>query len=161
MEWLIVLIGIALVVYVFGVPSGHTRRMADHVAAGASGGSRRATYRYFRRRDWAWRVVGVLAMLIFLFWIFGDDDTSAPATETAEATATTEGISNPLKVGDRGTDVVALQKRLAAEGLPITVDGVYGQETADAVMAYQEQEQLTVDGVVGSETGEALGIWSS
>jgi peptidoglycan hydrolase-like protein with peptidoglycan-binding domain len=40
------------------------------------------------------------------------------------------------------------------------VDGVYGQETADAVMAFQEQEQLTVDGVVGSETGEALGVWT-
>jgi Putative peptidoglycan binding domain len=166
MEWLIVLTGIALVVYVFGVPSAHTRRMADPVAAGAARGARRATYRYFRRRDWAWRVVGVLAVLIFLFWIFGDDDTPAPATETAETTETaeaaptTEGVSSPLNVGDRGADVAILQERLAAAGLPVTVDGVYGQETADAVMAFQEREQLTVDGVVASETGEALGIWS-
>jgi L,D-transpeptidase ErfK/SrfK len=41
------------------------------------------------------------------------------------------------------------------------VDGVYDQDTADAVSAFQEQEQLTIDGVVGPETGEALGIWSS
>ena len=54
MEWVIVLTGIALMVYVFGVPSAHTRRMADPVAAGAARGARRATYRYFRRRDWAW-----------------------------------------------------------------------------------------------------------
>jgi Putative peptidoglycan binding domain len=160
MNWLIVLTGIALVVYVFGVPSAHTRRVADHAAAGAAGGSRRATYRYFRRRDWAWRVIGVLAVLIFLVWIFGDDDTSAPATEIAAAAPTTEGISSPLNVGDRGADVAVLQERLAAVGLPVTVDGVYGQETADAVMAFQEREQLTVDGVVASETGEALGIWS-
>jgi peptidoglycan hydrolase-like protein with peptidoglycan-binding domain len=105
-------------------------------------------------------VVGVLAVLIFLFWIFGDDDTPAPATETAEAAFTTEGISSPLNVGDRGADVVILQERLAAVGLPVTVDGVYGQETVDAVMAFQEREQLTVDGVVGAETGEELGIWS-
>ena len=166
MNWLIALTGIALVVYVFGVPSTHTRRVADHGAAGAARGARRATNRYFRRRDWTWRLVGVLAVLIFLFWIFGDDDTPAPATETtetaetAEAAPTTEGISSPLNVGDRGEDVVILQERLAAVGLPVTVDGVYGQETADAVMAFQEREQLTVDGVVGSETGEALGIWS-
>jgi peptidoglycan hydrolase-like protein with peptidoglycan-binding domain len=37
---------------------------------------------------------------------------------------------------------------------------VYGQETTDAVMAFQEREQLMIDGAVGSETGEALGIWS-
>ncbi len=169
MNWVIVLIGIAIVVYVFGVPSAHTRRVADHAAAGAAGGSRRATNRYFRRRDWAWRVVGVLAVLIFLFWIFGDDDTSAPATETAEAASatetaeaasTTETISSPLSFGDSGPDVVILQERLAAVGLPVTVDGVYGQETADAVSAFQEREQLTVDGVVASETGEALSIWS-
>jgi peptidoglycan hydrolase-like protein with peptidoglycan-binding domain len=66
-----------------------------------------------------------------------------------------------LSFGDSGANVALLQESLADEGLPVTVDGVYGQETADAVMAYQEQEQLTVDGVVGSETGEALGIWSS
>jgi hypothetical protein len=43
-------------------------------------------------------------------------------------------------------------------GLPVTVDGVYGQETADAVMAFQEREQLMTVGVVGSETGEALDL---
>jgi peptidoglycan hydrolase-like protein with peptidoglycan-binding domain len=64
-----------------------------------------------------------------------------------------------LNVGDESADI-ALQERLAAQGLPVTVDGVYGQDTADAVMAFQEQEQLTVDGVVGAETGVALGIWS-
>jgi hypothetical protein len=166
MEWLIALTGIALVVYWIGVPSAHTRRMADPVAAGAAGGARRATYRYFRRRDWAWRVGGVLGVLIVFWMVFGDDDTSAPATETAEtaetaeAAPTTEGGSSPLNVGDRGADVIDLQERLGAVGLPVTVDGVYGQETADAVMAFQEREELTVDGVVGSETGEALGISS-
>ena len=160
MEWVLVLTVIALVIYVFGVPSVHTRRIADNVAAGAAGGSRRATYRHFRRRDWAWRVVGVVAVLIFLFWIFGDDETPASANETAEAAPTAETISSPLSFGDSGPDVVILQERLAPEGLPVTVDSVYGQETVDAVMAFQEQVQLVVDGVVGSETGEALGIWS-
>ena len=145
----------------FGVPSPRTRRIADNVAQSAAGGARHATYGYFRRRDWL-RLGGLLlAGLIFFFWVFGDDDTAAPATETAEAApTTTEAISSPLNFGGRGADVVILQERLAAVGLPVTADGVYGQETADAVMAFQEREQLMIDGVVGSETGEALGIWS-
>jgi peptidoglycan hydrolase-like protein with peptidoglycan-binding domain len=61
--------------------------------------------------------------------------------------------SSPLNVGDRGADVVIAQDRLAAMGLPVTADGVCGQETVDAVMAFQEREQLVVDGVVGSDTG--------
>jgi peptidoglycan hydrolase-like protein with peptidoglycan-binding domain len=65
-----------------------------------------------------------------------------------------------LNVGDQGADVVIVQERLAATGLAVAADGVYGQETADAVMAFQQREELTVDGVVGSETGEALDIWS-
>jgi hypothetical protein len=169
MNWVIVLTGIALTVYVFGVPSAHTRRFADHAAAGAAGGARNATSAYFRRRDWAWRGGAVLAVLIVFWLVFSDDDTPAPATETAasaeaaetaEPTPTTETISSPLSFSDSGPDVVILQERLAAVGLAVTVDGVYGQETADAVMAFQEREQLIVDGVVGSETGEALGIWS-
>jgi peptidoglycan hydrolase-like protein with peptidoglycan-binding domain len=105
-------------------------------------------------------VGGVLVVLIVLWVVFRDDDTAAPATETAEAASTSEAISSPLSFGDRGPDVVILQERLAAVGLPVTVDGVYGQATADAVMAFQEREQLMIDGVIGSETGEALGIWS-
>jgi hypothetical protein len=105
-------------------------------------------------------VVAVFAVIFVLWMVFRDDDTPASATETAQAAPTTGTISTPLSVGDSGPDVVSLQERLAAEGLPVTVDGVYGPETADAVLAFQEQEQLTVDGVVGSETAEALGISS-
>ena len=88
----------------------------------------------------------------------------ASGSETAETTpnteTNTETISSPLSFGDRGDDVVILQGRLVAEGLPVAVDGVYGPETAAAVMSFQEQEQLTVDGVVTPDTAEALGIWS-
>lgn len=157
MEWLI-LLTIALVVYTFVVRRNGRDALANNVAGGGAGGARSATYAYFRRRDRIWRVVAVVAVVIVLWMVFADDDTSAPATETAEAAPTTEPISSPLSFGDSGPDVVILQERLAAEGLPVTVDGVYGQETAEAVMAFQEQEQLPVDGVVGSETGEALGI---
>jgi hypothetical protein len=153
---------IAVAVYAFVFRPAHTRRVANKAADGAAPGARGSVKGYLGRGDLIWQLVAVLAV----FWMFFSDDPRAPATETApatengEASATTESISGPLNVGDEGADVIALQERLAAQGLPVTVDGVYGQDTADAVMAFQEQEQLTVDGVVGSETGEALGIWS-
>jgi hypothetical protein len=158
MEWLII-VTVALVVYAFVVRRNGRDALANHVAGGAAGGARRATYGYFRRPDRLWRVAAIIAVIILIWRAFADDHSSASGTEAAE-TAPTEGISGPLTVGDQGADVIALQESLDAEGLSVTVDGVYGQDTADAVMAFQEQEQLTVDGVVGSETGEALGIWS-
>jgi Putative peptidoglycan binding domain len=160
MEWVILFI-VGLVVYVFVIRRRGRDALADAAAHGGGGGARRATYGYFRRRDLIWRVVAISAVVFALWMVFSDDDTSAPASETAEAAPTTEDISGPVSLGDTGPDVVIVQERLADEGLPVTADGVYGQETADAVMAFQEQEQLTVDGAVGSETGEALGIWSS
>jgi Putative peptidoglycan binding domain len=160
MEWVIVLAVIWLAVSWFGGPSARTRRVADRVAGGAAGGARRATYRHFRLRDFVWRVAIVIGVLLLIALFSGGDEEPASATETAEAAPSTETISSPLIFGDSGPDVTNLQARLAEEGLPVTVDGVYGQETADAVMAFQEREQLTVDGVVGSETAEALGISS-
>jgi hypothetical protein len=153
---------IALAIYAFVFRPAHKRRVADTAADGGAGGASNNVKRYLGRGDLIWQLVAVLAV----FWLFFSDDPRAPATKTApatengEASATTEGISGPLNVGDEGPDVIALQERLAAQGLPVTADGVYGQDTADAVMAFQEQEQLTVDGVVGSETAEALGISS-
>src|SRR4030095_196049 len=140
MEWVIALT-VGLVVYVFVVRRRGREALADAVSRGGGGGARRATHGYFRRRDLIWQAIAVFAVVFVLWTVFNDDDTSAPASETAEAAPTTETISSPVVCGDSGPDVVIVQERLAAEGLPVTADGVYGQETADAVMAFQEQEQ--------------------
>jgi hypothetical protein len=158
----LILLTVVLVVYVFVIRRRGRDALADVVAHGGAGGARRASYGYFRRRDLIWQAFAVFAVVFVLWTVFSDDDdTSAPASETAEAAPTTETISSPVSFGDSGPDVVIVQERLVDEGLPVTADGVYGQETADAVMEFQEQEQLPVDGVVGSETGEALAIWSA
>ena len=160
MNWLIALT-VALVVYAFVVRRNGRDALANHVGGGAAVGARTATYGYFRRPDRIWKVAAIVAVIVLIWVVVADDDTSAPASETEEAAPTTETISSPVSFGDSGPDVVIVQERLAAEGQPVTADGVYGQETVDAVMAFQEQEQLPVDGVVGSDTGEALAIWSS
>jgi hypothetical protein len=157
----LILLTVVLAVYVFVIRRRGRDALADAVAHGGAGGARRASYGYFRRRDLIWQAFAVFAVVFVLWTVFNDDDTSAPTSQTAEAAPTTETISSPVSFGDSGPDVVIVQERLVDEGLPVTADGVYGQETADAVMAFQEQEQLPVDGVVGSETGEALAIWSA
>jgi Putative peptidoglycan binding domain len=160
MEWVIVFTGLFLV-YVFGIRRRGRGVLLDTAAHGAAGGSRRALSNHFRRSDLIMYVIAGFAVIFTLGLLFaGDDDTSESDSETAEAEPTTGTISGPLSVGDSGPDVVILQERLAAVGLPVAVDGVYGPETSDAVMAFQEREQLTVNGVVESETAEALGIWS-
>lgn len=57
-----------------------------------------------------------------------------------------------------GTDVIELQERLKTIGYdPGEIDGVYGPGTELAVRRFQRDEMLTVDGVVGEKTWEALG----
>ena len=69
---------------------------------------------------------------------------------------------SPLQVGSRGTGVERIQFWLNALSefdptLPgISVDGIYGAATANAVRAFQRENGLTVDGVVGSATWQAL-----
>ena len=64
---------------------------------------------------------------------------------------------NPLKVGSKGNDVLALQKRLNAEGVyfgPYT--GTFGSLTQAAVKKYQKAHGLSQLGSVGPGTRSAL-----
>lgn len=61
-----------------------------------------------------------------------------------------------LKKGDKGAEVVYLQKALTKVGLPVYHDGVFGSITEEAVMAYQRKMGLKVDGIVGAATWAAL-----
>ena len=53
----------------------------------------------------------------------------------------------------------AIQQKLKELGYYTgSVDGVYGQGTRSAVIAFQKANGLTADGVVGSQTAKALGV---
>jgi hypothetical protein len=73
-------------------------------------------------------------------------------------TSSTEAPDLLLTVGDRGPDVLALQKRLNELGAGLKEDGVFGTGTRAAVMAFQGSHRLRPDGVVGARTLAALGL---
>ena len=63
--------------------------------------------------------------------------------------------------GSRGELVRQVQHKLRQWGYyDGDVDGVFGQETYDAVVRFQRKNALAADGVVGSDTLAALGISS-
>lgn len=64
-----------------------------------------------------------------------------------------------LKKGSKGEDVKKLQKRLMELGYSLPkygADGDFGNETLEAVKAFQKDHGLTVDGVVGEKTWKAM-----
>ena len=67
-----------------------------------------------------------------------------------------------LRQGSRGTDVITLQYLLdvIAEYYPsvpdVSQDGIFGNATRQAVIAFQQTKGLTPDGIVGAATWKAL-----
>lgn len=78
--------------------------------------------------------------------------------ERADGGCTIGALS--LRLGASGDGVTCLQDALADEGyFSGTSNGEFGQTTFDAVMKYQQAEDMFVDGVVGRETALGLTIW--
>ncbi|WP_407657465.1 spore cortex-lytic enzyme [Massiliimalia timonensis] len=62
-------------------------------------------------------------------------------------------------MGSRGPEVKAIQQELKDRGLyKGSVDGIYGQQTKDAVIKFQKQKGLSADGIAGPQTLKKLGI---
>jgi peptidoglycan hydrolase-like protein with peptidoglycan-binding domain len=86
---------------------------------------------------------------------------AASATMTSSSHASAAAAYTPpkrtLRLGMKGADVKALQQRLAQlKYYPGTADGTFGNDTLEAVWAFQEVQGLGVDGSVGPMTGHAL-----
>ena len=68
----------------------------------------------------------------------------------------TEAAIRVLKVGSKGDHVIWLQKALVNRGQKISVDGIFGNATKAAVIAYQKSRGLTADGLAGKDTHKAI-----
>ena len=87
-----------------------------------------------------------------------DASTTSPPGVAAHSAATAAASQPVLRLGSRGSAVTALQQRLAAlHYFDVgTADGVFGQNTYHAVIAFQKVQGLTRDGVVGLATWAKL-----
>lgn len=61
--------------------------------------------------------------------------------------------------GSKGEQVSQVQRKLKQWGYYSgSVDGVFGQDTHNAVVRFQKKNGLTADGVVGTQTAAAMGL---
>jgi peptidoglycan hydrolase-like protein with peptidoglycan-binding domain len=68
---------------------------------------------------------------------------------------TSDGV---LQEGDHGAAVTSLQQQLAALGYYRgSIDGVFGQDTTEAVLRFQRDRNLVADGIAGTQVYQALG----
>lgn len=54
-------------------------------------------------------------------------------------------------------DVRYLQQKLTQKGYPVTIDGIFGGKTEQAVIKFQRSKRIAIDGIVGPQTWERLG----
>jgi peptidoglycan hydrolase-like protein with peptidoglycan-binding domain len=92
----------------------------------------------------------------------GNGVVAAPDLDFGTSGSYTDPVTPPstyvtLKKGDRGEDVRALQARLIElKYLSGKADGIYGSDTRDAVIAFQQRSNLTADGKAGKVTQTLL-----
>lgn len=74
-----------------------------------------------------------------------------------KATKRKSAARRSLRLGMRGADVKALQQALEREGFnPGAIDGIFGNGTQAALLAFQRSAGLLADGVAGPRTQAAL-----
>lgn len=79
------------------------------------------------------------------------------ATTTTNTPPTTTQPSKPtLRQGSRGESVKQLQRSLNGTGAKLSVDGIFGSRTLEAVRQFQKAQGITVDGIVGKNTWAKL-----
>ena len=61
-----------------------------------------------------------------------------------------------MRKGDIGAPVTQLQRQLITAGLKLTADGVFGDDTEAALIAFQRRTGLVADGIAGPKTLAAL-----
>lgn len=61
-----------------------------------------------------------------------------------------------LKINSRGEGVKWLQDMLNNNGYSLTVDGIFGNNTLNAVKSFQGKANITIDGIVGTQTRNKL-----
>ena len=61
-----------------------------------------------------------------------------------------------IRIGHTGNSVKWVQDMLSHTGYDVAIDGIFGNQTKQAVLQFQKEQQLMVDGIVGQATRNAL-----
>lgn len=82
---------------------------------------------------------------------------STDSTTGSTGSGSTVQFTRTLRKGYTGSDVLAVQQRLKELGFYAgSADGVYGNDSIAAVLAFQQANGLYADGLAGSRTFQAL-----
>lgn len=92
--------------------------------------------------------ISIISLIFVLYNIFLKDDINK--------------VQALSKYGSRGQEVSQIQTKLKRWGYYNgKIDGIYGNQTLNAVKYFQRKNGLTVDGIAGPKTLAAMGIFSS
>jgi peptidoglycan hydrolase-like protein with peptidoglycan-binding domain/lambda repressor-like predicted transcriptional regulator len=111
------------------------------------------------RRDRAWLSVtdGLRRALTAVLAKPPEEENIGRSAPRVSSTIAGRPTRNPtLKIGDRGRGVRRLQRALCRAGEHVDIDGLFRQETAEAVCSLQRSRGLIVDGIAGSSTWAQL-----
>jgi peptidoglycan hydrolase-like protein with peptidoglycan-binding domain len=65
-----------------------------------------------------------------------------------------------LQQGDKGREVTRLQEALRTAGTYTgPIDGIYDEDVAEAVKAYQKANSIKADGIAGATTMDRMGLY--
>ena len=93
------------------------------------------------------RSIRVVLLVVLTLTFLLATVSAAPKVETPNS-----DVPEPLQVGDRGDEVQLLQEKLSQMGYVVgSMDGVYGEVTAEAVKMLQRDKKMPVDGKVTPE----------
>lgn len=110
----------------------------------------------------AWRVAVILLLNLVMVSLLIRTQEGTPAIAalfSGELFSSEETVQTLSKVGSQGEEVRQIQKKLTELGYdPGKADGIYGQQTKNAVIAFQKAKGLSADGIAGPKTLKALGI---
>ena len=90
---------------------------------------------------------------------FGNSLEALSGVKSPQLIAQSSLGARSLRRGDEGQDVRILQRFLRDEGLyPYRIDGIYGEDTANAVAAYQGIRRLSITGNANESTLREMGF---
>jgi peptidoglycan hydrolase-like protein with peptidoglycan-binding domain len=88
-----------------------------------------------------------------------DDPILPPASNLYRAYLLPGPVIPVITESSEEATVKAIQEKLVSLGYDTGgIDGIYGPNTRNAVMLFQESRNLIVDGIVGPQTRAALGL---